>query len=67
MRHHSGIFHAIAYSVSMPLMVVLSAFYASRADEEHHASALLQARLRRHLTQRCEDPCEDPAHAGFVT
>ena len=51
----------------MPLMVVLSAFYASRADEEHHASARLQACLRRHLTQRCEDPCEDPAHAGFVT
>ena len=34
-----------------------------RADEKHLASAVLQARLRRHLTQRCEDP----AHAGFVT
>ena len=34
-----------------------------RADQKHHASARLQACLRRHLTQRCEDP----AHAGFVT
>ena len=38
-----------------------------RADDErnaeHHASAVLQACLRRHLTQRCEDP----THAGFVT
>ena len=38
-----------------------------RADEErhaeHHARTYLQARLRRHLTQRCDDP----AHAGFVT
>ena len=33
------------------------------SDQKHHASALLQARLRRHLTQRCEEP----AHAGFVT
>ena len=38
-----------------------------RADQKHHASARLQACLRRHLTQRCEDPCKDPAHAGFVT
>ena len=38
-----------------------------RADNEHLASAVLQACLRRHLTQRCEDPCKDPAHAGFVT
>ena len=42
-----------------------------RADDErnaeHHASAVLQACLRRHLTQRCEDACADPAHAGFVT
>jgi hypothetical protein len=29
--------------------------------------AVLQACLRRHLTQRCEDACADPAHAGFVT
>ena len=34
-----------------------------RAANEHLASAVLQACLRRHLTQRCEDP----AHAGFVT
>ena len=38
-----------------------------RADEKRNASAHLQACLRRHLTQRCEVPCEDPAHAGFVT
>ena len=34
-----------------------------RADDKRNASAHLQACLRRHLTQRCEDP----AHAGFVT
>ena len=34
-----------------------------RADEKRNASAHLQACLRRHLTQRCDDP----AHAGFVT
>ena len=34
-----------------------------RADDERNASAVLQACLRRHLTQRCEDP----THAGFVT
>ena len=34
-----------------------------RADNERNASAVLQACLRRHLTQRCDDP----AHAGFVT
>ena len=46
------------------LELVRTYYLASRrADEEHHASAVLQACLRRHLTQRCEDP----AHAGFVT
>ena len=34
-----------------------------KRDNERNASALLQACLRRHLTQRCDDP----AHAGFVT
>ena len=34
-----------------------------RADDKRNASAVLQACLRRHLTQRCDDP----AHAGFVT
>ena len=34
-----------------------------RADEKRNASAVLQACLRRHLTQRCDDP----THAGFVT
>ena len=39
-------------------------YLASRsADEKRNASARLQACLRRHLTQRCDDP----AHAGFVT
>ena len=33
------------------------------SDQKHLASAHLQARLRRHLAQRCEEP----AHAGFVT
>ena len=34
-----------------------------KRDNERNASAVLQACLRRHLTQRCDDP----AHAGFVT
>ena len=34
-----------------------------RADKKRNASAHLQACLRRHLTQRCDDP----AHAGYVT
>ena len=34
-----------------------------KRDNERNASAVLQACLRRHLTQRCEDP----THAGFVT
>ena len=38
-----------------------------RADDKRNASARLQACLRRHLTQRCEDACDDPTHAGFVT
>ena len=38
-----------------------------KRDNERNASAVLQACLRRHLTQRCEDACADPAHAGFVT
>jgi len=33
-----------------------------RADDERQASAVLQARLRRHLTQRCDDP----AHTGYT-
>ena len=46
------------------LELVRTYYLASRrADEKHHASAVLQACLRRHLMQRCEDP----AHAGFVT
>ena len=32
-----------------------------------HAVHYFQVCLRRHLTQRCEDACADPAHAGFVT
>ena len=36
-------------------------------NAERNASAVLQACLRRHLTQRCEVPCDDPTHAGFVT
>ena len=38
-----------------------------KRDNERNASAVLQACLRRHLTQRCEDACADPTHAGFVT
>ena len=34
-----------------------------RPDDKRNASAVLQACLRRHLTQRCDDP----AHAGYVT
>ena len=50
------------------LELIRSYYIASRlADDECNASAVLQACLRRHLTQRCEDACADPAHAGFVT
>ena len=46
------------------LEIIMRYYLASRrADEKHHASAVLQAGLRRHLTQRCDDP----AHAGFTT
>ena len=47
------------------VLELIAGYYLAsrRADDEHHASAVLQARLRRHLTQRCEDP----AHAGFTT
>ena len=50
------------------LQLIRGYYLASRrADEKRKASAVLQACLRRHLTQRCEDACDDPAHAGFVT
>ena len=50
------------------LELIMAYYLASRrADEKRNASAHLQACLRRHLTQRCEDACADPAHAGFVT
>ena len=50
------------------LELIMAYYLASRrADEKRNASAHLQACLRRHLTQRCEVPCEDPTHAGFVT
>ena len=49
------------------LELVRTYYLASRrADErnaERNGSTHLQACLRRHLTQRCEEP----AHAGFVT
>jgi hypothetical protein len=47
------------------VLELIAGYYLAsrRADEEHLASAVLQACLRRHLTQRCEEP----AHAGFVT
>ena len=46
------------------LELIRSYYIASRrADDECNASAVLQACLRRHLTQRCDDP----AHAGFMT
>ena len=46
------------------VLELIAGYYLAsrRADDEHHASAVLQARLRRHLTQRCEDP----AHAGYT-
>ena len=47
------------------VLELIAGYYLAsrRADEEHLASAVLQACLGSHLTQRCEEP----AHAGFVT